>query len=233
MVYAGLAPWLIGRLAALTDPQADLRGPYLLLAPLYAILAVHLWLIVEARRWSRERESRAHLLSAEYQPIVDRYCAELGIPTITVFESTFEENGEFVVRRDSALWVDTKAARTYSMGEREFLLARQTAARKGSKAVSAVERAGTIAILLAAQFIATLNLWLIIPLHIGGALGVLVCSRARFRRETLNTDRLALSLTNDLGSAESAIGKLSETAVWPLGREERIQQLRSVGRLAS
>lgn len=186
-------PWLAWLLAREYFPPAQLVGGYLLISPMiafgiagYAFVKLRLYVRSD---WTPDSES-----VELFQSISSR----AGRPHLRLLGGRFtdEIHGAYVDASAQTLLLCQPAWGAYSRDAKEFAMARAISAsidnekiKPGIATMWALEFIGC--------FIATLNLWLIIPLQTMYLVGLTVFSKHRVENEETRIDVLAFQLTGN------------------------------------
>ncbi len=215
------------RVALYFSPNADIRGGFLLLSPLFAILAVVL--LGPWDFFARNRQGQVPAPS-DLQQRVDRISEKVGSPPI---EALVDESK---VRSGSVMWfLDEKLCFRLSewmelpTTEQDFKLASEIVghlldahARERRWLVDVVNY-GTFVV---GSIIACLNLWSILAVQVGAAVPFVWWLRWYLTRRTLATDERAVRATADLEGAIAYIRNRPSDGF--ISTERRIANLRTV-----
>lgn len=192
----GVLPYLVYRLALMSFPGADIRGPFLFASPLIACAVAGQVFMARVQFGRRELDRRA--IDA-----IARVSQQLG-QTVSPDDHWYLTNSNCIACEgagDRVLSVDLEHWAEASEPVLEFAIARALVQREIHTPHWMRKQALLFIEYTPAMYLAALNLWLIIPAHTTLLVSSMLWEMRRSNKWAMRLDELALRRTGNLGGA--------------------------------
>jgi hypothetical protein len=214
-----LLPAIAWYAARAFDPDAQLVGGYLLVSPMLAML---IGAFVFSRRY---RQDQSRVVSEPLTEHAKKLAEGLRIKPFSVMVYDEPEGRQEASTHQGQIYVNLPIWNSLSPAERDFVLAKSVAAL-ADKRDHYLHRLAFWSVLLVGCSIATLNLWLILPMHACVPLYIFTVGLRKIEKRVLNQELAAVKLTRDYKAAEKYLRREKNNLMNRIPLEDRLRLLR-------